>query len=495
MKKFFFLQGLILFFSIIHAQKIVIDKVLQAPAGNIAVIKQGSEVKGYFFYYISDKVDKKTNNYTLRIMDNNLNVLRDIEFTDSKEISILESSFNGKDLIFLFYNEKERTFEYQVYGADGDKKFTYSKRLTRSDISHLESTYLYSEEDEKKYKGLYPIEGKGFISNTPSQQGYDLTFQIDFFSTEKRKQWSYTPADKGVRKYTGEYFGVYNNIVLIKVLMYTSVRDGRPEFYIIGLDLETGRQLFQRPTDAEYKFNPVNISVLNGNAYIFGEYYNLNDNIMKAKSLGLGVWQIDGKGNIVTEKYNSWAKVMSNYLNVNSKGKIEDFGYIFLHNVIQTSDGNIHAIGEGFKAHGPLAKLRVTDMILVSFDKDFNVTGVKVYEKTPNNVKLYNDIFNSMSTLGKQIKSNGWFDYEYTQANSDFSSFSVCYSDYVRGKDYKGITFNSISYNEGKFTTDKINTKSDATVTLVVQGQQGQVLLVDYYKKTKKLEAHFEKLN
>jgi len=70
-----------------------------------------------------------------------------------------------------------------------------------------------------------------------------------------------------------------------------------------------------------------------------------------------------------------------------------------------------------------------------------------------------------------------------------------CYSDYVRTKDYKGGTFNSISYNEGKITTDRINTKSDASVSYVLPAKQGQVLIVDYYKKTKILELHFEKLN
>jgi hypothetical protein len=65
----------------------------------------------------------------------------------------------------------------------------------------------------------------------------------------------------------------------------------------------------------------------------------------------------------------------------------------------------------------------------------------------------------------------------------------------VRGKDYKGGTFNSISYNDGKVTTDRINTKSDASLSYVLPGKQGQVLVVDYFRKAKKMDAHFEKLN
>jgi hypothetical protein len=91
--------------------------------------------------------------------------------------------------------------------------------------------------------------------------------------------------------------------------------------------------------------------------------------------------------------------------------------------------------------------------------------------------------------------SFGGFDYDYTQLNNDNTSFTVCYSDFVRGKDYKGSTFNSITYNDGKFTTDKINTKSKASRSAILPGKQGQVLLLDYYKKDKKLDIHFEKLN
>ncbi len=107
-----------------HAQKLSIENVQKVSLRNSEAIKEGSDVKGYYFFYVSDKIDKKTNEYTLQITDNNLKKLKDIKFQDSKDVSILESSFNGTDLIFLFHNSKDRTFEYQVYGADGKKKYS-----------------------------------------------------------------------------------------------------------------------------------------------------------------------------------------------------------------------------------------------------------------------------------------------------------------------------------------------------------------------------------
>ena len=205
---------------------------------------------------------------------------------------------------------------------------------------------------------------------------------------------------------------------------------------------------------------------------------------------------------------------MGKYLDVSAKGKIDDFGYMFLHNILQTSDGSIYAIGEGYKkvasalgiaskflsSGGNTAsaiKIRVTDMIMIKFDQNFNVKEAKIYEKNSNSIELPGGYeFVSGPLLGKMIKYNyGGFDYEYMQTNKDASSFTICYSDYVRGKDYKGATFNSISYNEGKITTDKINISKANTRYRIYPNKQGHVVIVEYNKKERTIYSHVEKLN
>jgi len=348
----------------------------------------------------------------------------------------------------------------------------------------------------------------------PSREDRDYTFQIDYFSTEKRKQWTFTPTEGG-KKLIGDYLGTSNGVVYFEVLKYGGAFDGKPDSYLLGLDLETGKQLFENPTDySKYRFYPASMSVVSGKAVIFGEYFNPNGNIAKDKSLGFAFLTVDEKGKVVSEKYNSWDLEMGKYLDVSSKGKIADFGYMYVHNIIQTADGSVFAIGEGYKkvasglgiasailsgGRGNIStiKIKVTDMILIKFDKDYNIKDAKIYDKNSNSVELpggYEVV--SGPLLGKMVKYMfGEFDYSYSQINKDNTAFTVCYSDYERGKNYKGGTFNSITYNEGKITTDKIQTKSDATRTGVLPGKQGQVLILDYYKKAKRLDVHFEKLN
>jgi len=515
MKKLLFACGLFLLgLYTINAQTITINNVRFRDIRNSSEIRQGSDIKGYYAFYQTDKIDRKTREYNLRILDNSLQLLKDVTFEDSKDVYMLESSFNGTDIIFMFYNEDQKTLDYQVYGADGKKKpYTYSKELSKKDKRYLEATYLAMDDDEGTYKGLYPVEGKGFISNMPSREDKDYTFEINYFSTEKRKQWSYIPTE-GAKKSIGDYLGYFNGVVYIEVLKFSGMFDQKPESSIIGLNLETGRQVFEKTTDSKYRFYPASMAMANnGKAYIYGEYFDSDGNIAKDKSLGFAFWGIDEKGKILSEKYCSWDTDLGKYLDVNSKGKIADFGYMYLHNILQASDGNIYAVGEGYKkvasalgiaskilsrnSNMSTIKIKVTDMLLIKFDQDFNVKAATIYDKNSNSIELSSGMeFVSAPLLGKLIKYNyGGFDYAYTQTNKDVSSFTVCYSDWVRDKDYKGGTFNSISYNEGKITTDRINTHSEANRTWVLAGKQGTVLLLDYFRKAKQLVLHMEKLN
>ncbi|MFM2337475.1 MAG: hypothetical protein RL115_668 [Bacteroidota bacterium] len=497
------------------AQKMTVENVHRASPRNASAIKEGSEIKGYYFFFISDKIDKKTNEYTLRITDNSLKTLKDVKFQDSKNVAILESSFNGTDLIFLLYNDDENTFEYQVYGADGKKKHSYIRQLTKKEDRYLKATYMTVEDDEETYKGLYAVEGKGFMSVMPSREDKDYTFQVDFFATANKKQWTYIPTDGG-KRFAGDYLGTYNGTVYIEVLRYGGTFDQKPDSYILGLSLETGKKIFEKPTDSKFRFYPASLSQINGGkAYIYGEYFDVDGNIMKDKSKGFAFWAIDEKGVVASEKYVSWDVDMSKYLSVSAKGKIEDFGFMYLHQILQTADGQIFAIGEGYLKNASAlgiaskilgggrsgistAKIKVTDMIVLTFDKDLNIKGAKIYDKNANNLELPNGYeFVSTALLGKMVKYYyGGFDYAYTQMASDLSSFSVCYSDFVKEKgSYKGGTFNSITYRDGKFTTDRINTKSDAKFSAIYPSSQGKVLIMEYYKKDKRLELHIEKLN
>src|SRR5882757_11029059 len=107
--------------------KLSIDKVYSAYLRNSGTITAQGQIKGYFFLYQSDKIDKHTNEYTLQILDENLNKVRSIKFEDSKKLSLLESAYNGSTISFLFKNEDNKTLDMKIYDFDGKLKYTYSR--------------------------------------------------------------------------------------------------------------------------------------------------------------------------------------------------------------------------------------------------------------------------------------------------------------------------------------------------------------------------------
>jgi hypothetical protein len=142
-----------------------------------------------------------------------------------------------------------------------------------------------------------------------------------------------------------------------------------------------------------------------------------------------------------------------------------------------------------------VTKIVVTDMVLMEFDDKYKVRNATIYDKQ------HNTAFGGPATdyvsqhlIANYLKMTGAFDYEFTTGESDNSNFAVCYSDWVRSSDYKGQTFNAIRYNGKKFTTDKIELKSKASSLRVFPAKAGSIMILEYYKKDKKLDFRLEKL-
>ena len=82
-------------------EKLSINNVYKMSVRSSGTIISEDQIKGYYLFFKSDKIDKRTNEYTLQIVDANLNKVKDIKFQDSKKIYLLESSYNGSSLVFM----------------------------------------------------------------------------------------------------------------------------------------------------------------------------------------------------------------------------------------------------------------------------------------------------------------------------------------------------------------------------------------------------------
>jgi hypothetical protein len=519
-KQWQLLPLLALFFALqTNAQnKLSIDKVYSVTLRNSGPVLENEEVKGYYFFYQSDKVDRKTNEYTLQILDANLNKLKEIKFQDSKKITLMESSFNGSSLVFLFFDEDQNMLDYRLYDMEGKKTFNYSKILDKRSEAYFKSAPKLGNEEESENQNVFDLEGKGFLSVIPLRDGKNYTYEVNFYASDTRRSWTFNPIEEG-KFTTAQFLGATDSIALIEVLTKHKMMSKEMESTLVGINLQNGRKTFEiRTQDKGNKVYPMNISTLQtGSGFlVMGPYFAADDRVLQDKSLGMAIWQMDSKGKIQSSKYISWAGDVGKFLKTDQRGRIADIGYVYFHTLFQTEDGKVFAIGEGYKKTASAlgitttvlsamagggrgastAKMKITDMVVLQLNDKFKLEKATVYDKYNNNVELPSGAeFMTPHTLALLLKTYGSFDYSFTQMGRHKSSFMSGYTDFEKGKDYRGLTFNSISYNDGQVTTDKINLKTKASRLRVLPAKPGSVVLIEYFKKEKRLDLRMEKLN
>ena len=172
--------------------KLSIENVRKAYLRNTGTIIENEQLMGYFFFYQSDKVDKNTNEYTLQLVDQNLNKVNDIKFTDSKNIVLLESSYNGSSLMFMFYDIDEKMLDFRVFGLDGKKKHNFTKLLSKKSETYF-AAYQKAQSEEIDNQNVFDIKNKGYVTVIPVRDGKQYSYEINFLSSERRKQWTFIP--------------------------------------------------------------------------------------------------------------------------------------------------------------------------------------------------------------------------------------------------------------------------------------------------------------
>ncbi|MHA4843916.1 DUF6770 family protein [Flavitalea antarctica] len=503
--------------NLVNAQsKLSIENVHATYLRNSGTIMENHEIKGYFFFYQSDKINKSTNEYTLQILDQNVNKVIDIKFEDSKKLSLLEAAYNGSSLSFLFKNEETKTLDLKVYTIEGKLKYTYTREYDKR-TEDLMKRYQTFHSDEGTNQNVFDLGEKGYVSVLPIREGNHVTYQVDFYSTVTKKQWTYIPMDEE-RYSNAEFLGSTDSLVILQVFRKPRALSGSITSHLVGVNFVTRKLAFDIADNEgdEFKFVPTNIVHLkdDNRIMVMGNYFGQDAKIMKDHSEGIAVFEINTKGKILSRKYNSWELDFAKHLPVNRKGKIESLGYLFVHKMIKTPDGKLFVVGEGYKrqasaggialtalsvagvrSNAGVTKIVVTDMVMMEFDAKYNVVNASIFDKTNNTAEASTmSDYSSQHAIALYLKTVGAFDYEFTTTDADNNNFAVCFSDWVRNKEYKGKTFNSIRYNGNKFVTDKIELKSSASSMKVFPAKAGSVLILEYFKKAKKIEFRLERI-
>jgi hypothetical protein len=140
-------------------------------------------------------------------------------------------------------------------------------------------------------------------------------------------------------------------------------------------------------------------------------------------------------------------------------------------------------------------KIVITNLVMMEFNPRYKVATATIFDKAKNTALASSAAdYGSQRALALYLKMMGAFDYAFTTGDADNSNFAVCYIDYERSSEYHGHTFNAIRYNGKKFTTDKVELKSKASMMRIFPAKAGSIMIMEYFRKDKRLDFRLEKL-
>jgi hypothetical protein len=497
------------------AQNYTLEDVGRNSLRNSGTIVDGNVIKGYFYFYYSEKVSRKTANYQIVILDEDLKEKASETLTESKYTSLLEASYNGSTILFKFLDGKERTVFYRTM----DKNGKLSDKETRE--ANKYEFMMYSANVTKNLKNVNVSSvSKDYFVDVYTFKEKKYTYKAVCLDNSGKEVWTYNgPVEKGVN--TGAYFAGNKDQVILLTGKSKSTLSRDYTFNLLCLNMDGELNYELELETSRYTLLPHNafISDKNGDMTILGEYYDADDKSMKAESKGLFVKVVDENGDKISDKYITWSRDIGSKVSSDDRREIDNYS-IYFHDIQMTKSGKIIAIGEQYRkqisASGVALKalaaatggssnassleMKIGKMFVVTLDENYDVGTVEILDKKPRRVVLAQEYsLVNRHLMAKLMAAEGSFDYSFTQTNEDMTLISIGYTDSEKekGKLMKQSKFHLVNFSDGEEepVKDKIDLETEATDLYVMPAKPGFLLIAEYYRKENKMELKLEPIN
>ncbi len=499
--------------TFMYGQQTSIENIRSVKLKNVGTLMEGDEGNGYYAFYEVEKKDKKTRVYSVKFLDANMNEIGKKTITGTKFLSLVDGEYNGDNLFLKFIDVKDSEITYRQYSKSGEliSKVTEEVKYKELQISP-ESNSLVANST-----GILGVEGKGFLSflnRKYKKWGYEVRF---FPNTKGNKGWTFTSDKASKEIQTVSFLGANDEIALLSVTRRPGAMSKKMDFYMLGLDLNTGEKLFEKKMSDGKNSIMVTSTFFDENTdevTLMGYYYESAEKVMSGKSKGIMIKKINKKGEYVFDQNLSWASDLSKKLPVNAKGKLDGKGFLYFHEMTQSDDGNYYLIAEQYKKTASaggiaagiaaslsgnvtstmgLANIVIEDLYVLEFSPKFELLGVEVFEKNKSTFNLPQGYeFVNISMLGVFVDLYGGFDFGFLQRAKNEDAFSVVYYNFDRKERVGSI--NTITRVDGEFANDQIKLESKGAFR-GLPNKHGSIGIVEYLRKERKLNFRTEKFN
>ncbi|MGM5629861.1 hypothetical protein O2K51_03080 [Apibacter raozihei] len=550
MKKVILIVILTLFYNIINAQLLELNKLSKGELIQELYLRDNNkdDLFGYLYIFKIDQLDKKEYLYDYILLDKNLNKVSAGNFTEklgnfSKKIFVNAIHRNG--LISFNINEIATggatvRNRYRLLNIKDNKlsdAFYLSKDLTKEYNQETknvrESITFYYEPNSFGYHLYSPLETNQEkkllkLSSKTIEERLELANvnvnRLNFANENLDFQWSYE-FNKSANENQYEKIYLSNNPNLTNTIIgekyfkgknnETKLKNGQLFNSFLIFNKDSGQLISEITPYGQHTVNGIEAKeITNINVFIDSEKITFLNRIMsnKVKSFNLDEKKIIGfsksqysisTGNEINRIFFTWDQ-LAEYLTINEFGYIQEKDnpncYLYLHDVILNSNGNLIFITEQYKTlagdsigFAIPGGVKIGDMIIFELDKNMKLTYYKRIEKELQTIR------NGVKMQGILADYLNAFDYTGYQNAGNNKYYFFYYNRQIPENGGKKQWFLGIvTYDNGKFTESKIQLKTsrDDSKLNVIPAKNGYVLVTEIFKdKNKSTEIRLEKIN
>jgi hypothetical protein len=494
------------------AQEQTINNVGRTSLRNLGEIFENEDVRGYYFFYESDKVDRLNRIYEVVIWDENLKEVTSKQMQENKNVYLLESAYNGSAILFKFYDRKEKQVIYRTI----DNKGNMSERITRPAEKMELYSYNAAITNNSENMSLFPVSKSAFVDvHITKPKKYSYSVEV----INNSGQVTATCEGGQEMGYTGGMFlTATDDQILIMESLQKSITSKDVEFALVGYSMNGKEDFRTKFATPQYNLMPHSAMYDESSKdyLLMGEYYLASEKMVKAESKGVFLINSTTSGKLENENFLDWERDIKPKTKGGGKESDDKFS-IFFHDIVRTQNGTILAVGEQYRkrlsalgvagamlgggdSDVALAEMRIGDLALIEINSRGKVEEMNMYDKKDRTVLLPKGYeWVGAHVLGKMLKAMGEYDYRFRQFNEDRTVLTVGFYDREKeeGKMLRDLKFILTSYVEadGSFSTSKIDVKTKGEATGIYRGKPGYILIGDVNRKEKTIFLRLEPVN
>jgi hypothetical protein len=222
---------MVTFTAELSAQEMTLDQIRRFRLRNSGAIVENNTLKGYYYFYMKEHNDSKTNIYTVSLFDDNLNKALAFDIKKPKAVRLLEVVYNSNTFMMIFYNNRE--VEYETYDNTGKKTGTnIVEKVSVYEAERMNQALINEEVDNIT---TFPIGNTGFVRSNwekKKKQGFD----VEAMDNTAKRLWIYKSEEESDLLEFGDIMEVTEKFVAVSVLKKKTIMAKAFDTYFLEFD-------------------------------------------------------------------------------------------------------------------------------------------------------------------------------------------------------------------------------------------------------------------